>query len=220
MHFRRMAYRVFIGLFLLAAFTACKKKTLLQTVTFKPGPDAGKDAQVHDINSDKNYGQSIHFMAKRSSHQALGGYPIQRGYLEFDLSRIPVNATVVSAVLTLHYQTTSAGQKHQGNNECELYRVVDPWDENTITWNHQPGVTSDNMIAVGKTTSSNSDLTVNVTKLINDMRLHGNHGFLFKLKNESGTRRQAYASSDSPNSKLWPELEVTWMIQFGAGSTY
>ena len=64
--------------------------------------------------------------------------PRYRSFLRFNLSSIPSNATVVSAVLHLKLQSLEGG----ATASIELRRVLASWSSATLTWNNQPATTA------------------------------------------------------------------------------
>ncbi len=92
-------------------------------LVLQPGPD-GKDATVSSLSPGTNYGSHEWFVGVGLSYFA--------GFLEFDISDLPVDAVVTSAQLTLW------GEFKDGTITFDP--VGYPWDEATVTWPTQPSV--------------------------------------------------------------------------------
>jgi hypothetical protein len=96
---------------------------------------ADKDAWVYESNPTLNTGLST---------QITAGYPFTGGadeadtYLHFDLSSIPLTATVVSAELYLYLFQETHNFYPTGYS---LEDVNTTWVENTITWSNKPATT-------------------------------------------------------------------------------
>lgn len=135
------------------------------------------------------------------------------GLIEFDLSRIPVNTTIDSALISLFYDPESPDQghhNHEDSNEFYFYRLLGPWEE-SVSWNEVPQFTDINKVLVPASNSANQDYTdINITPLIQDM-LNGpnsNFGMLIKLKFTEYYRRVVFASSEHPRPELRPTLRI------------
>ncbi len=211
------------------------------TVTFKPSPNIGQDANIFTNNgcilrhnsissADINYPSSPEFSISKWSYTS-DGCPVGtiRSLLKFDeLSTIPSNAEIISAELKLFGIPSSQGNNYGNSsypgspsgflsNKSFIQRVTSAWNEQTVTWNTQPTTTTTNQITIPQSTSewnwNFSDNSSNLVAMIQDMvsNPESNHGFMLRLENESNTYRSLYfATSDHSNSKLWPELTVTY----------
>ncbi|MFH1680551.1 MAG: DNRLRE domain-containing protein, partial [Candidatus Eisenbacteria bacterium] len=88
-----------------------------------------QDAYVTSGDPGGNYGTS-------NVLYVCGGYPgyvdTMRSYLKFDLSFLPVGATIQVAYLYLYDQTSDYAY------EGSIYRVTESWTEGTITWSNKP----------------------------------------------------------------------------------
>ncbi len=83
------------------------------------------DAYVENTSPNSNYGTVTNLWVKNSS-----GAPVRNGYLMFDVHSL---TNVQSATLTL--------TANRVDGAATLYYELAPtnWNENTITWNNQPG---------------------------------------------------------------------------------
>jgi len=152
---------------------------------------------------------------------------VRRSLLQFnELSTIPQNAVIVSAELKL-YGVSSSGTygnsifpgspySDQGSNQSSILRVTSEWDEQIVTWNNQPTVSTGNKITIPQTTSrwnwNFTDSSDNLVAMIQDMVTNPetNFGFMFKLDTERYYRGVIFAAGNHSNSALWPELIVTY----------
>ena len=65
------------------------------------------------------------------------GYQID-GLIKFDVSSVPLCATIVSATLNLYYYEYQHTDPNIDGRNLKLYRVWSDWDEDTVTWNTRP----------------------------------------------------------------------------------
>lgn len=198
------------SLFLLIAFGSSAYSQV--TLVLQPDSTAGVDALISSLEPTRNFGRNPEFDALAWT----AGSPVNfRSMVKFDLSSIPTGAVIQSATLNLYFNPTSSNGQHSsmsGSNESVLRRIVDPWDEMSVTWNNQPGATSQNEVTVAQSTSATQDYTLDVKALVTDMLATGNanYGFLFRLKTESYYRRLVLSSSDHATETKRPKLTVVY----------
>ena len=83
------------------------------------------DAYVDSLYPNNNYGSSSYFFAGESDRY--------RGFMKFDLSRVPIPADAIYRATLKLYCVTATTQR------VDLHSVDnDSWSEGTITWNNQP----------------------------------------------------------------------------------
>lgn len=121
--------------------------------------------------------------------------------LQFDLSDIPADATVTSAILKL--EETSV-YTYSGSN-LTMHRILDAWEEGTACWNTKP----DNGPMTGRGKNSGSTYTFDVTSIAQDMVKNpaDNHGFL--IHTDVNQTQLTFASTEN-TSTAGPELTVEW----------
>jgi hypothetical protein len=96
---------------------------LLNTVSLEPVADS----YVSSSSTSSNYGTASELLVDRS---------YQQSYLKFDLSSLPLGATIDEARLTL---TAYTGFAHGGNGNVYTYLVSDDsWTEMGITYSNAP----------------------------------------------------------------------------------
>ena len=160
----------------------------IRQVTLTPIDDA-----FVDVNSpDDNFGGSSIIDLKTPA----SGYITKQGYLKFN---IPAYAgTITDATLRLHTVRTNPLQ-----GGASVYGVSDTsWDEDTITWNNQPGIDGD-FIASGEVAAlswGDFDLSSYITE-------NGFHS-LGLIRGVSISNR----SVDSKESDHAPELVITYDV--------
>lgn len=139
-----------------------------------------------------------------------------RSLIEFDLTSIPKGAIINSAKLSLHSVNSSGNGKHRldgGSNESTLSRITTAWQEDSVTWNNQPSISTTHQVTLAGSDSTIQDyFNIDVTGLITDMMTDsiGNNGFLLQLVTEQYYRTMMFASSDYADSTEHPKLEITY----------
>lgn len=97
------------------------------TVTIQPGPDIGQDTSASSDHPDDNWGDRG-VMYVDSSHRSFLRFTQLGGYL---------GCEITSAELHIWY--ANYGDFAVGVKFC---RVLEPWDEDSLTWMNQPGYSS------------------------------------------------------------------------------
>jgi hypothetical protein len=182
------------------------------TLTIRPGPAEGEDVELHTFwpDSARRHTDDICAVSWTS-----GGEPfISRTIFQFDLSALNPDCKILSARLSLYSNPgTHHYQGNQGQNECYLRRITEPWQEATVTWNTQPAATSQNQVYLPQSTDPFQDYPeIDVTQLVQDMVLdpENSHGFMLRLITEETYRSLVFASSDHVDPEQWPELEIIY----------
>lgn len=115
-----------------SAITTAGVKVTVKNVplTLQPDLQEGKDAVVQNTMPGNNFGEdNFSIVGNASSTMILF-------YLQFDLSSIPEEAVITEANLSL-YQNNFWGSQ---DFSIGLYRVYEPWEESTITWDNRPTI--------------------------------------------------------------------------------
>ncbi len=204
---------------------ACNTITGQMTVTLRPGAEDGKDVIISTLTPNANSGFSSDFNAVAWTYS--GEFFIYRSLIEFDLSFFPPGTSIIHATVTLFNNpssTTNSGEHSSltGSNEAYLLRVTDQWNESTVTWNNQPGVTMENPVYLPQSVSPHQNYDIEVTEQIQDMVDHpdNNHGFMLRLITEDTYRCLVFASSDHPDQALHPKLVINYNAPVLADFSY
>lgn len=221
-----------------------------QVIFTKPGPAAGMDAEIRMMDGGcqtsfsplpehlSNYG-SEPYMSITDWTWVAGGCSggTLRSLIRFsDMSLIPPGAIISSATMVLYhppYNTSYWGNNYfpgtplPNTNPGSVYLVdrnpANAWSESTVRWAdniaYEPALS-----AVIPATSAqwNGSVNIDVTNLVQEIVNGGgtDNGFYLKLDTEVHYRSQVYATSDYPDSKLWPELIIKYEIPCDASFTY
>lgn len=192
-------------------------------IVLQPDAGVGKDCRVYSgTQAAKNYGIAPTFVSGRDNlSQTI------RGLIEFDLSSIPLGATVDSAVLTLYM---SNNIDSTGARNVDIHRITQAWNEgaqNAVIAN--PGECSWDDYASPNAWASGGgdfDATQDATKSVNAVGFYtwdiktlvqewvdgtANEGLLIKDDNETGTNtRKIFNLSDHATAGQRPKLVINY----------
>ncbi len=184
------------------------------TILLKPGTE-GKDAVVFSRTDavNTNNGNLVYLAADTWTWNADGlGQGSMRSLIEFDLTSLPSNVSILSAKLVLKY-SNGIVDGHEGANAATLYRNTAAWQEGTLTWNNKPALSASG-IAVPASTNKYQNYEIDVTADVADMydNQASNFGWTLKLNTESPYAGLFFASSDHAKTDLHPELLITYGV--------
>jgi len=91
------------------------------------------DAWIRETIPSENYGHATHLNFRSFQN----GYNWQN-LIKFDLSQIPSNVEIVYAKMYIYY--FDWGDNNPSGDMMRLYRALESWNEDTVTWNNQPSV--------------------------------------------------------------------------------
>jgi RHS repeat-associated protein len=93
-----------------------------------------------------------------------------------------------------------------------LGRVVEPWNEHSVTWATKPQVTTEKQHWVKAPTNAYSPLNEDITALVKAVlnSVEGNCGFELKMSPEQRYRSARYASTQHSDPSRWPKLTITY----------
>lgn len=185
------------------------------TITLRPDSSEGKDAYIHSLKPDENYGDHPDFMS--AAWTVSGNSTQSKSLMEFDFSVIPEDVRILNARLSLYSYNSPLNGTHStlsGPNICYLERITEPWKEYDVTWNNQPASTKSNRAILPASISSIQHYPdINVTLMVQDMvdNPAENYGFILALKYTLQYRRMVFASSDNQDTSLHPKLKITYV---------
>ena len=194
----------------------------IKTLTLQPGSE-GKDGYIDTNNPDYPGGETNNINALAWTNSGKEVYA--RSLIDFDLSQIPENSTIVSAYLSLYNNPISGNcnGKHStdgshdslngDDNGTYLRRITSSWEESTITWNNQPTTTSVAEVAIRPSTEAHEDfLDIDITPLIQEIinNKTTSYGMMLMLQTEEYYRSVIFSSSDHTDATKHPKLVVTY----------
>jgi hypothetical protein len=194
-----------------------------QTLTLQPGPDDGKDAMISNLDPDKNFGDYKYFEATFISEPVLTVMRSNRSLVWFNLNSLPKSAVIKKVTLQLFYDIPIPWDSNVFITEPVtsslwyggvLQQIVEPWEENKVTWNTQPKSILANQVFISPFIRNVNFVTVDITTLfvpVNDIAA-ANYGILFKLWPTEKFPGFRFASSDYPDATMRPKLTVYYTL--------
>jgi PKD repeat protein len=188
-------------------FFIFEKPVKAESLILQPSRD---DARIEQIEPEKNFGTLVELKVRSKNNEN------KRTFIKFDLSSIPQNVTIHQALLQL-YLIDAPGS----SRVYEIYRVLENWEERSITWNNQPQnittIPTDSISYGGSGVPKNVWLSWNVTSDViyfyNNQ--DQNFGWLIKdsQENETTGREAVFRSNNyTVDLSLRPKLIITYTI--------
>jgi hypothetical protein len=185
-----------------------------QTLTLQPSNNTSNELNFAVTGSQNVSSHDKDLDAGAWTSGGLNTY--LRGAFKFDLSSIPVNATIISAKLTLYSipdptNGDLVNANSGSNNAMYIRRIIGNWDGSTATWQTQPATTATDQILIPHTNQPFLDLIdLDVKTLIDAMRTNGNYGFMLNLQNETAYTIRQFCSSFHSNAAKHPKLVIVY----------
>ncbi len=176
-----------------------------QTMTLPLEPSNGQDGYMFKGNPDTNFNSSELIIG-----YGFGLNDILRSFLQFDLSTVPANATIVSADLKLfQYESINMEGLIIG-----VHQVKEPWSENTLTWTNQPSYDAAPEDTILRDPSENIWISWDITLLMQGW-VDGsiaNYGVILKDEVKVIASIECHASEYDSDITLRPKLEITYYV--------
>ncbi|MCR3760753.1 DNRLRE domain-containing protein [Clostridium felsineum] len=145
--------------------------------------------------------------------KAQTGTDFYRGILQFDLSKIPIEASVLAAKLKLYvnYNLNSALK------QIKLYQILQSYAINTVTFNTQPIINNNYVSYINLTNEINEVININLTNLASQWHKGEASNFGVVINGEEASQGSVvgFSSINTINSSQWPRLDV----EFSNGSS-
>jgi hypothetical protein len=181
---------------------------------------ASADAMILSNAATTKYGSNVGLYVGEANDAAQ----IARSLIKFDLSNIPTNATITSAVLSLYM----ASEKSSNDRSIYAYRMLKDWQEASVTYNKYDA-TNDWGTAGGfaaadceQTDIGNTALVATETVGWKDITLTAaevqdwtdgtmaNYGMMLKMATETSDQYRFHSSNYATDTTLHPKLTVTY----------
>jgi hypothetical protein len=194
----------------------------LKTLILQPGPENGKDAMISNLEPYKNFGDYKYFEATFLSEPVLTVMRSNRSLISFNLDSLPKSAVIKKVTLQLSYDLPipfdstyitsidpSTGTLWYGG---VLQQIVEPWEENSVTWNTQPKTIETNQVYIAPFIKNANFIEVDVTQLFVTAAASAlpNYGFLFRLWPVDNFPGFRFASSDYSEPGMRPKLTISY----------
>lgn len=193
------------------------------TKTLQLGTDPGMDTYISSLLSTNNYGIAGEGVSKIGSI-------LQNQLIQFDVSKIPSSAKIVSATLQLYQNSSTAAAT------VSAHRIINSWVEGTkngsgtadgATWKTSNGSTvwisnggDYGAISIANTSISNGTGIVNwdISSLVQNWvsGKYANNGLLL---NTSDNVIASFASKEDATAANRPKLVITYTCECGVSCT-
>ncbi len=197
-----------------------------KVLVLQPGPEAGKDAMITNLDPGKNMGDHRYFEATFISEPILTVMRSNESLISFDMNALPKSATIKKVILNLWYDLPlpwdstifyPAGGGDIRWSGGVLQKITEPWEENKVTWNEQPETTEANQVYISPFVLNTNMITVDVTKLyVQDPALDApdipGYGMFFRLWPQEWVPGFRFASSDFPEARMRPKLTIYYSL--------
>jgi len=189
----------------------------------QPGPELGKDAMISNLEPDKNFGEHKYFEATYMTEPILTVMRSNKSLIWFDLSLLPKPSVIKKVILKLSYDVpvpwdstiffSNSGTAYSIKPAGVLQQIIEPWEENQVTWYKQPKTTELNQVFIPPFIRNVNFIEVDVTNLFVSAAANPlpNYGMLFKLNQNEKFKGFRFASSDFPEAALRPRLSVQYV---------
>ena len=200
-----------------------------KVLVLQPGPEDGKDAMISNLEPDKNFGDHKYFEATFLSESILTVMRSNRSLIWFNLNQLPKSAIIRKVVLRLSYDIPIPFDSTYINTNTDpstgivwfgavLQKILEPWEEYTVTWNTQPKTTELGQVYISPFIKNANFIDVDVTSLYvptaisTDMMDARNYGMFFKLWPTERFPGFRFASSDFPEAGMRPKLIIYYTL--------
>lgn len=193
-------------------------------LVLQPGPDDGKDAMISNLEPDRNFGDHKYFEATFLSEPVLTVMRTNRSLIWFDLNQLPKSARIRKVTLQLFFErpllydyatlTNTDPSTGTARIGAVLQQIVEPWEENKVTWNNQPKTIETNQVFIPPFLTNTNSIIVDVTRLYVPLQEIAvpNYGMYFRLWPTELFQGFRFASGDFPVATMRPKLTVYYTI--------
>jgi hypothetical protein len=152
------------------------------------------DSWLKEPNPSENHGTDVENSSKAGTNDR------NRPVWKFDLSSIPADSLVSSALASFYVTDSSSGSR-------SVHRITDSWSEGTVNWTNTAADYDATAIDTFTPSSSSAFVDVDLTQLVQDWicGTYSNHGILFAT---SSTNEAKFASEEWSTSGQRPYLTI------------
>jgi hypothetical protein len=197
-----------------------------KVLVLQPGPEDGKDAMITNLDPGENFGAHKYFEATFISEPVLTVMRSNESLISFDRNSLPKSATIKRVILNLWYDLPLVWDSTifypAGGGSIEwcggvLQKIIEPWEEDKVTWNAQPKTTEANQVYISPFILNTNMITVDVTKLyvqdpLTDAPDIPGYGMFLRLWPREWVPGFRFASSDFTEARMRPKLTIYYTL--------
>lgn len=201
-------------LFFITLSLCMSELMLAQQILLQPDANEGQDAFLFELEPNTNFGDHPDFISFYWTFFGVEGKG--NSLLKFDLSKLPPNIKITHASLSLFHNELSTNQGQAGDNACYLEKIVEPWDENRVTWNSIPSSNSSHRKYLPTSISPNQNYSnIDITDFVEEWYLFpfNNHGIKIELAEAKLYSSMKFCSSDHPIADNRPKLLINYKLE-------
>lgn len=199
-------------------------------LTLQPGPEDGMDAMITNRDPNENFGNHPNFEATFLSDSILTVMYSSKSLIRFHPNELPKDARIEKVMMTLHFDPAFPWDSIYYDSliyyadpasssfawyGAVLQQVVEPWEEQKVTWENQPASIEANQVYISPIVYGTNFLRINVTSLFIPMQeiAAPNYGMMLRLWPSEQFPGFSFISSDHPVPEFRPKLEIHYSIQ-------
>jgi hypothetical protein len=181
---------------------------------------------ISNLEPGKNFGNHRYFEATFISEPILTVMRSNESLISFDMNALPKSAMIRKVDLTLWYDLPLIWDSiifyPAGGNNIEwrggvLQKIIEPWEEDKVTWNEQPKSTEANQVFISPFILNANMITVDVTRIFvqdpaTDAPSVPGYGMIFRLWPQEWVPGFRFVSSDYTEARMRPRLTIYYTL--------
>jgi len=175
------------------------------SVVLQPGPTDGKDTWIQEGDTTPNGNDTQLYLNK-----AAGATKLIESLIQFNLSSISSNATIISSTLSLYCFDNN---NNSGGLTINSYRINADWNEGNVTWSTRPAMNSGNSTESSTTITNIGWYSWDLTNLTQAWVNTTVSNYGVALYDHNANQQKIFYSSDyMTNTTLRPMLTIDYSL--------
>lgn len=204
--------RYYTFLFLILFGGTMVQGQILDTITFQPDAEQGKDADIRNASDliDVNHGDGIWFRSETWTRDSETNSI--RGLISFPIKDLVDDRdTIQSVILTLYKDLDypwSEGGSH-GDNASRLYLITEDWAEDSVTFRTRPAIDSSVYVDI-ETNNDYDSIQIDITTMVQSLlyKQEPFYGLMLQNTVEKIFKSLNFLSSDAEDATRRPKILI------------